>query len=183
MRRIIFLSALLLMLTACNRPFTADVAMDAHIPGTSRITGKLYLSHKHLRIDWGPVAEVFDLNKRTGWRVFTGAKTYWDLVDKDLSTYAPEMTNGSLCPHTQAPSACKLVGQEELDGRMTDKWDVWNPHGFHVYFWTDKKLGITLRAEIGGAIYQVKNLREGTVADTMFDLPAGYTRYEGQWNP
>lgn len=56
------------------------------------------------------------------------------------------MKNGSLCP-AQVPSACKLVGHEELDGRMANKWDVWNPHGFHVYFWTDEKLGITLRSE------------------------------------
>jgi len=37
--------------------------------------------------------------------------------------------------------------------------------------------------KIGDAIYQVKNLREGTVADTIFELPAGYARYEGQWKP
>ena len=171
------------MMTACNHPFTADVAMDAHIPGAPRLTGRLYLSNHRLRIDWGPFTDVFDLNKRAGWRVLAETKTYMDLADKDLSTYAPEMTNGSLCPHTQVPSACKLVGQEEVDGRMANKWDVWNPRGFHVYFWTDKKLAITLRSEIGGAIYQVKNLREGTVADTMFELPAGYTKYQGPWKP
>jgi hypothetical protein len=57
------------------------------------------------------------------------------------------MKNGSLCPHAQVPSACKLVGHQELDGRMANKWDVRNPHGFHVYFWTDEKLGITLRSK------------------------------------
>ncbi|HSY90224.1 MAG TPA: hypothetical protein VK812_02570 [Candidatus Binatus sp.] len=188
MRRVIFLPALLLMLTACNHPFTADVATDPQIPGATRLTGKLYLSNSHLRIEWGLFTDVFDLNKRTGWRVITGTKTYWDLADKDLSTYAPEMTNGSLCPHAQVPSACKLAGQEDLEGRMANKWDLWNPKGFHVYFWTDKKLGITLLSEVGDAThrvttYQVKNLRGGTVADTMFELPAGYTRYEGQWRP
>jgi hypothetical protein len=143
MRKVIFLPALLLILTACNHPFTADVSMDANIPGASGLTGKLYLSNSHLRIEWGLFTDVFDLNKRTGWRIITESKTYWDLAGKDLSTYPPEMTNGSLCPHAQVPSACKLLGQEELEGRMANKWDVWNPKGFHVYYWTDKKLGIT----------------------------------------
>ncbi len=183
MRKIIFLSVLLLMLTACNHPFTADVAMDSHLPDVSKVDGRLYLSNGHLRIDWGPFTDVFDLNKRTGWRVLPGTKTYFELGDKDLSTYVPEMTSGSLCPHAQVPSACKLVGHEELDGRKVTKWDVWNPHGFHVYFWTDEKLGLTLRAEIGDATYVVKNLREGTVAGTIFELPAGYAKYQGQWKP
>ena len=80
-------------------------------------------------------------------------------------------------------SACKLVGKEEIDGRTANKWDVWNPRRFHVYFWTDEKLEIRLRCEIGDATYQVKNLRENPIADTMFKLPAGYERLERPWKP
>ena len=31
---------------------------------------------------------------------------------------------------------------------MASKWDVLNPHGVHVYDWTDDKLEIALRCGI-----------------------------------
>jgi len=173
----------LLVLTSsgCNRKpsnngdsFTADVVLDASAVSIGRLHGKLYLRQDHLCLDWGNFVEVFDLRKRTGWRAFPGSKVYQDLGDKELSTYAPLFTNGSMCPNAQVPSACKLVGKEEVDGRMANKWDVWNPRGFHVYYWTDERLAITLRSEIGETNYQMKQLREGFVWNTLFDLPSGY---------
>jgi hypothetical protein len=47
-----------------------------------------------------------------------------DLIDKDLSTFAPQITNGSLCSYAQVPSMCKLVGREEVNGRIANKWDL-----------------------------------------------------------
>jgi hypothetical protein len=183
LRRTLALFPLFALLIGCNRnpvhasdSVMADATMDVRAATGNRLVGKLYLSNGRLRIDWGVFAEIFDLNKRTGWRIFDSSKIYMDLADKDLSTYAPEMTNGSLCPHTQVPSACKFVGKEEMNGRAADKWDVWNPRGFHVYYWTDDKLAITLRCEIGATTYEVKNLRSAPFRDTMFELPAGYER-------
>ncbi len=120
-RSTIWLLSLLLAL-ACNRTgadakasFTADAAMNGGFPGSPRLTGKLYLSDGHLRVDWGPFADVFDLKQRKGWRIVPETHTYQDLADKDLTTYAPETTNGSI-----------------MNGRMANKWDVLNPHGFHL---------------------------------------------------
>ena len=110
-------------------------------------------------------------------------KVYQELGNKDLSTYAPLMTNGSLCPNTEAPSACKLLGKEEINGRMARKWDVWNPKGFHVYYWTDDTLEITLRCSIGETRYEVKNLRQADVWDALFEVPAGYRRVQDVLKP
>ena len=182
--------ALILLLTlACTRTgsdargsFTGDAVMNAGVPGAPRLTGKLYLSDGRVRVDWGVFADVFDLGLRKGWRILPQHE-YMDLADKDLSTYAPEMTNGSICPHANLPSACKLVGKEQMNGRMASKWDVLNPRGFHVYFWTDDKLKIALRCDIGEPVYNVTNLREASVDKTVFDLPTGYKRIENFWNP
>jgi hypothetical protein len=110
-----------------------------------------------------------------------GTHTYIDLADKDLSTYAPEMTNGSICPHANLPSDCKLVSKEEMNGRMARKWDLLNPLGIHVYFWTDDTLEIALRCDIGKAVYDVTNLREAPVERAVFELPSGYNRVEKFW--
>lgn len=163
--------------TDAKSSFTADAVMNGGFPGAPRLTGKLYLSDGHVRIDWGVFADVFDLSQRKGWRILP-QHAYQDLGDKDLTTYAPEMTNGSICPHANLPSACKLAGKEEMNGRMASKWDVLNPRGFHVYFWTDDKLQIALRCDIGEPVYNVTNLREASVDKTLFELPAGYQRIE-----
>jgi hypothetical protein len=124
---------------------------------------------------------VFDLTQRIGWRIDPGMQSYAEIVDKDLSTYAPEMTNGSICPHANVPSACKFVGKEEMNGRTANKWDLLNSHGFHVYFWTDDKLEVTLRCDIGNTIYNVTNLRKAAVDKTVFEIPSGYKRVARWW--
>ena len=180
---------LFLVLTlACNRTgadakgsFTADAVMDDGFPGSPRLTGKLYLSDRRLRINWGPFADVFDLTQRKGWRIEADTHTYAELADKDLTTYAPEMTNGSICPHANLPSACKLVGKEEMNGRTASKWDLLNPHGFHViHGHSDVTPQGDLQLVVDPEI-NVTNLREVAVDKTLFELPSGYKRVERWW--
>jgi hypothetical protein len=53
-----------------------------------------------------------------------------------------------------------------------------------VYFWTDAALEITLRMGIGDAAsYQVKNVREYSASDSMFELPAGYEKLDRSFRP
>jgi hypothetical protein len=157
---------------------TADVTTDASAALGSKLRGKLYLRNGRLRIDWGEFADVFDLNKRTGWRILPYFKAYKELGDKDMSTYAPKLMNGSLCPYAQVPSACKLVGKEKVNGRITKKWDLWNPKGFHVYVWMDDTLPVSIRCDIGETRYEVKNLRKLAFSDGLFEIPAGYQRVD-----
>lgn len=35
--------------------------MNDGFPGSPKLTGKLYVSNGHLRIDWGPLSDVVDL--------------------------------------------------------------------------------------------------------------------------
>ena len=168
-----------------NTPsFTADISTASTVPGMPALSGKLYVRGNRLRADWGQVADVFDMQQRKGWRVIATEHRYQELGSKDLSTYAPEMANGSPCPHAQVPSACKLVGNEVMAGRTAKKWDVYNPKGFHVYFWTDSALEITLRMAIGDfASYEVKNFRESSVPNSMLELPADYEKLDRPFRP
>ncbi len=163
---------------------TADIATGTTVRGVPSLSGKLYVKGNRLRADWGQMTDVFDLKRRKGWRILAGTKFYEELGSKDLSTYAPEMTDGSICPHAQVPSACELVGHEFIEGRPATKWDVYNPKGFHVYFWTDNALGVTLRMSMGDAAhYQATNLRNDTVPDSLFELPAGYEKADSPHRP
>ena len=183
------LAILFATVVGCHRrntppSFTADVSTASIVPGMPALSGKLYLHGKRLRVDWGQFADVFDVQQRKGFRTFPSAHAYQELGSKELSTYAPEMANASLCPHAQVPSACNLVGSEVIDGRKAKKWDVYNPKGFHVYFWTDDALEITLRMAFGDATdYEVKDLRERDVPDWMFELPSGYEKLDRPFRP
>lgn len=171
---------------ACQRQsgFRGDAAIHGASAGMPELSGKLYLRGTRVRLDWGQFADVFDIQQRKGCRIIPSAHAYQELGSKDLSTYLPEMTNGSLCPHAQVPSACKVLGKENVDGRTATKWDVYNPKGFHVYFWTDDALEITLRMAMGDATnYEVKNLVPARVPDSVFELPAGYEKLDRQYKP
>jgi hypothetical protein len=187
---VIVLSAIILAIVvtlSCrdrSPSYIADIKAGMPSGGLPQASGKLYLNSSHVRLDWGLFADVFDLKDRTGWRILSDTKTYQELCSKDLSTSVPEMTGGSLCPHAQLPSECKLVGAENVGGRTVKKWDLYNPKGFHVYYWIDEKLGITMRmAFADDTTYQVTNLRQDFISDSLFELPSGYKKVERQFNP
>lgn len=132
----------------------------------------------------GAMADVFDLKTRRGWRIFPGDKVYQELGSKDLSTYAPEMENGSPCPHAEVPSSCKLLGNELVQGRAAKKWDLSNSRRSHVYFWTDATQGVTLRMEIAdAATYEVTNVKVASVPGSLFGVPAGFQKVERSIRP
>lgn len=177
------------LLNACRahnsaaKPFTADISMSSTvIPG---MTGRLYVSGNNIRLDWGKMVDVFDLKTRQGWRSFPDTKVYMLLGNRKLSTFAPEMVDGSMCPHATYPTSCKLVGNETVEGRAAKKWDLYDPvKGFHVYYWIDDAQSVTLRMEIGDtATYKVSNVHVGTVSNSMFELPKGFTKVDEQFRP
>lgn len=126
----VFLIISVVTVTACHRQdtpwLTADISTSSVVPGAFPLARTLYVRGKRLRADWGQFADVFDVQQRKGWRVILSAHGYQELGSKDLSTYAPEMVNGSACHRSEVPSACKLIGNEILEGRSAKKWDVYN---------------------------------------------------------
>lgn len=58
------------------RPFSADISTSSSAMPGPELSGKLYVSGNHLLTDWGPISDVFDLQTRTGWRLFPGTKVY-----------------------------------------------------------------------------------------------------------
>lgn len=68
-----------------------------------------------------------------------------------------------------------MVIRENIDGRPATKWQMLNQHGERVLLWTDDKLELALRLEIENVTYELKDIREAYVPDSMFELPTGYT--------
>jgi len=181
MRTLTLLSLIVIVTAACNKKssvqssgFTANVRIVTPLAGT--VNGKLYLSKRRLRVDLGPMSEVFDANQEKGWRTIQDSKQYMNIGWKDVSTYLPPMRDGSPCWRAERPSACKMVGKETIDGRPTTKWEFWNQQGEHFYLETDDEAEIAVRWQVQNVTYEATDVRAAVVAESLFELPSDYTR-------
>jgi hypothetical protein len=191
MRQAVLLSVLsAVLLPSCNKKsassqpeFLANIHLVTPFV-TERPTadGKLYMSKGRLRVELGPMVDVYVVEQKKGWRMFPELRQYFDIGEMQVSTYLPRMTNGSPCPASEHPSACNLIGKENIEGRSATKWELVNHAGEHIYLWTDDKLGIAVRWHIENAIYEATGIHEDTVPDSMFELPAGYAKSD-TFNP
>lgn len=133
------------------------------------------MSNGRLRIDLGPMTDIYIVAQKKGWRLFAAEKQYSNIGEKQVSTYLPSMSNGSPCPNSRIPSSCKMLAKENVDGRPATKWEAMNQHKEGVLLWTDDKLELALRLEIENVTYELQNIREAHLPDSMFELPADYT--------
>jgi hypothetical protein len=173
-----------LLLSGCTKKsanskseFSADIRMITPFATEKPTTdGKLYMSKGRLRVDLGPMVDVYMVEQKKGLRMFPELKQYFDIGEKQVSTYLPAMSDGSPCPASERPSECRMVGKEKIEGRSATKWELVNQHGVHIYLWTDDKLGIAVRWHIENVTYDLTGIHEGAVPDSMFELPTGYAK-------
>src|SRR5580698_3318709 len=106
--RVLILAAILLpaLATGCNKKtaaaaqpaFTADVRVVTPFTQPPVRTGKLYMSKGKLRVELGPMTDVYLVDQKRGWRMFPDSRSYVGIGEAQVSTYLPRMTNGSPCP-------------------------------------------------------------------------------------
>ena len=82
-------------------------------------------------------------------------------------------------PHNQGGS-CHKVGHEMVNGRDAVKYEGTNSKGDSGYFWIDPKLRFPLKWQeekdkSGG---EMKNIQEGSQPASLFEIPAGYTKFD-----
>ena len=191
MPRVVLLFVLpVLLLAGCDKKsansqpeFAADIHMVTPFRTDKPTTdGKLYMSKGRLRVELGPMAFVYIVDQKRGWQMFPESKEYFDIGEKQVSTFLLHMTNGSPCPAAELPSACKMVGKENIDGRSATKWELVNQHGVHLYLWTDDQLEVPVRWHIENVTYDLTGIHESSVPDSMFELPPGYAKTD-KFNP
>jgi len=67
------------------------------------------------------MVDVYIVEQKKGWRMFPELKKYCDIGEKQVSTFVPRMTNGS---RPERPSEGKMIGKENIDGRMATKCEL-----------------------------------------------------------
>ena len=73
---------------------------------------------------------------------------------------------------------CKSLGSESVDGRPAHKWQWTNDaqDGGTGTVWIDDRLQVVSKAEDSGDHMELRNIKEGTVAASMFTPPSSYKK-------
>jgi len=74
---------------------------------------------------------------------------------------------------------CHKVGHETVNGRNTVKYEGTNSKGESGYFWLDPQLRFPVKWQekdnTGG---ELRNIQEGPQPASLFQVPAGYTKFD-----
>lgn len=158
--------------------FSADFA---EVKGPRTSSGKLYMKGTKVRreVTQGNTGIMISRpDKDVIWNLNPAGKTYL------------EMTGIGNMPTSDADIAAalkdlgerKLVGEESINGYLCDKY-AFTYHDKSMgtqYQWISKKLKVMIKMDSEGSPFKMstefKNIKEESVPDSLFELPAGYTK-------
>jgi hypothetical protein len=73
---------------------------------------------------------------------------------------------------------CHKVGSDTVNGRSTVKYEAMNASGESNTFWLDSKLRFPVKWESKNHAGELRNIQEGSQASSLFEVPAGYTKFD-----
>ena len=167
--------------------FSADVIEIYSKDPSKNFKGTMYVGNDIIRKDFFydnlQAVMILDLVKQTATMLMPYAKTYIMMTKKDMEAlfghvigHLPNALSNGPCAG-RSDLICREIGQEKLDDRDTEKWEVKSQTGI-VYQWVDHRLRVTIREEFPDHIYELRNIKEGHQPDNLFQIPAGYKRIQ-----
>jgi hypothetical protein len=174
-------AALAFATAAVAAEFSADLAGSVN---GQAIVGKLYMRGQSVRQEMRQNAQLVIMitrpEKKVAWVINPTNKTYMELKGNavpDLSTLADAKVPKEV-------GTRKLVGKEKVNGYLCDKYAlVFKDKKMGTqYQWVSTKLKAPLKMEhVTNNIsmkLEFKNIKEGKVAASLFELPTGYKKIE-----
>ncbi|MGH9513188.1 MAG: hypothetical protein ACRD2U_13735 [Terriglobales bacterium] len=75
--------------------------------------------------------------------------------------------------------SCHKVGNDTVNGRSAVKYEGSSTDGKTGDVWVDTKLHFLIKmADADGNVTELRNIREGSQPDSLFEVPAGYQKME-----
>lgn len=125
------------------------------------------LAERHMYIDTWPVMMKKPLITQY-WHVsdVNDACPQWKKIAEQAGTY-------------QNWGSCTKIGSDTLNGRSTVKYEGVSKKGDKNLIWVDTKLHCVIKMDgtTGGGI-ELTNIREAAQPASLFELPAGYTKFD-----
>jgi len=73
---------------------------------------------------------------------------------------------------------CHKVGSDTVNGRSAVKYESTNANGDTSTFWIDPKLRFPVKWQGKNSSGELRNIQEGTQPASLFEIPAGYTKFD-----
>jgi hypothetical protein len=75
--------------------------------------------------------------------------------------------------------SCTKIGSDTVNGRSTVKYEGVSNKGEKSYIWIDTKLHCVIKTDGGtGGGIELRNIQEGSQPASLFEIPAGYTKFD-----
>ena len=169
---IVFLFTIVMLSYASATDLTADM-----ITKEGKITskGKVYVNGSKARADKGntPIYTIVRGDKGVFWQVNGAENTY---VEAKLSP----VVNLWISEKIPGEISRKEIGSEKIDGYSVKKYEVSVKQGkttytYHQWLATDLRFPVKVANLNGKWSVEYKNIKKGTPADAVFNLPKGAT--------
>ncbi len=157
--------------------FSADMLVQSM---GQNLTGKIYIKNQKQRMEMGGahgMITIFDLATKKSYMLMPATKMAMEMGEMDEKTHdALGMELDKL------PPGAKLVGSETVNGYPCDVYTFQDPEEGSGKAWIAKKLKYVMKAEgkndQGEFKMELKNVKEGGVADALFAIPPDYQRMQ-----
>jgi outer membrane lipoprotein-sorting protein len=159
--------------------FSADMV---HKMGAMTREGKVYVKGKKMRTEsgMGQGITIVDGDSGTVWVLQPGQKMYMEMRKGAAQPMQTTQSDEELAKVADKRS----LGTETVNGYQCEKY-LYTYHDKTLgamTTWTATKLGQTIkmvhRSPEGESTFEYRNIKEGGVADSLFQVPAGYTKME-----
>ncbi|MEW6418514.1 MAG: DUF4412 domain-containing protein [Nitrospirota bacterium] len=176
---ILLLFILLFSGTTFALEFSADT-ITTH-KGTAKTTGKIYYKADRFRMDMESpqkVSMITRIDKKVIWNIMHNERMYMEMpFDLKNKPKVEEKFEGEI--------ERKHVGNETIDGHPTKKYLITyktDNEKHQVYQWwaTDINFPVKTSAVDGSWIQEFKNIKIGSQPDSLFEVPAGYKKFQFQ---
>jgi len=169
-------------------PFSADMTMKP-AKSPDRMNGKMYFSGSKMRWDMSMRGRdsvmITDIPGKVSYMVMPQQKMYMEMR-ADQMQHGPKMDNfKSYDPNNPCANAedmtCEKGGSETVNGRAADKWIFKKKSTGKLVMttWLDKKIHFPVKSLMeDGTEMDLTNVQEGAPAASVFEIPAGYKKFD-----
>lgn len=162
---------------------------------------KVYASRDKVRFEvegkdqaMGPVAAIVDEMQKNWLVLLTGKHMYLDgwpqMMQKPIITQYWHVSDvNDACPGwkklaeqagtSQNWGSCTKIGSDTLNGRSTVKYEGVSRKGEKNNIWVDTKLHCVIKMDgVTGGSIELTHIKEGAQPASLFEIPAGYTKFD-----
>jgi hypothetical protein len=150
--------------------FSADMVIQPK--GDEKMSGKFFIKGGNIRqetvMDEEKQILIVRPDKKVSWMITPEEKMYmeipWQEEDEAIEEWSAAKEKDA-----------KLIGEETVAGYVCKKFER-TEDGQKVTYWVPKKMPFPIKVEDSEAVVEYKNIVEGSVSDSLFEVPADYTK-------